>query len=79
MRQLLERVPNNDEGRSLLVEALAKQRRYRDSEALAAQLNNSHEALFELRMAWIEQDPPTSEMVERWLEESCLLYTSRCV
>ncbi len=70
MRQLLERVPNNDEGRSLLVEALAKQRRYRDSEALAAQLNNSHEALFELRMAWIEQDPPTSEMVERWLEES---------
>ena len=21
-------------------------------------------------MAWIEQDPPTSEMVERWLEES---------
>ena len=70
MRQLLERVPNNDEGRSLLVEALAKQRRYRDSEELAAQLSDSHRALFELRMAWIEQDPPSSEVVERWLEES---------
>lgn len=70
MRHLLERVPNNDEARSLLVEALAKQRRYRDSEELAAQLSDGHEALFELRLSWIEQDPPPSEQVERWLEKS---------
>ena len=31
MRHLLERVPRNDEARSLLVEALAKQRRYREA------------------------------------------------
>lgn len=70
MRHLLERVPRNDEARSLLVEALAKQRRYREAEALATQLSDGHDALLELRLTWIEQDPPGTSLVEAWLAQS---------
>ena len=42
-RHVLGRVPNNDEARALLVEALAHQRRYEEAEALAAQLDGSPE------------------------------------
>ncbi len=69
-RHVLSRVPNNDEARSLLVEALAHQRRYKDAEAMAEQLGNGSEyadALQELRLAWIEQDPPAASQVEGWL------------
>ncbi|MDU9410616.1 phage receptor [Pseudomonas sp. zfem001] len=70
MRDLLLRVPNNEEARQLLVEALSKQRRYRDAEEQVAQLSDGYEALFEMRLAWIEQDPPTSDQVERWLAQT---------
>ncbi|MDI9779021.1 phage receptor [Pseudomonas putida] len=69
-RHVLSRVPNNDEARSLLVEALAHQRRYKDAEAMAEQLGNGSEyadALQELRLTWIEQDPPAASQVEGWL------------
>ncbi|UTL93526.1 phage receptor [Pseudomonas fluorescens] len=69
-RHVLSRVPNNDEARSLLVEALAHQRRYKDAEAMAEQLGNGSEyadALQELRLTWIEQDPPAASQVEVWL------------
>ncbi|MGY4527549.1 hypothetical protein ACVWZT_004363 [Pseudomonas sp. TE21394] len=72
-RHVLDRVPNNDEARSLLVEALAHQRRYKEAEALAAQLGDSPvhaNALLELRLSWIEQDPPPASEVERWLASS---------
>lgn len=69
MRDLLVRVPNNDEARQLLVEALSKLRRYREAEEQGAQLHDGYEALFEMRLTWIEQDPPTRDQVERWLEE----------
>lgn len=58
-RHVLGRVPNNDEARALLVEALAHQRRYKEAQALAEQLGDSPEyadALLELRLTWIEQD-----------------------
>jgi adsorption protein A len=69
-RHVLSRVPNNDEARSLLVEALAHQRRYKDAEAMAEQLGKGPEyanALQELRLTWIEQDPPAASQVESWL------------
>ncbi|WP_085692481.1 MULTISPECIES: phage receptor [unclassified Pseudomonas] len=72
-RHVLGRVPNNDEARALLVEALAHQRRYKEAEALAEQLGDSPEyanALLELRLAWIEQDPPPASQVEQWLASS---------
>jgi adsorption protein A len=69
MRHLLEKVPKNDEARALLVESLAKQRRYK--EALQALPDNS-DALLDLRLTWIEQDPPTSSQVEDWMATSSL-------
>ncbi|MEO3722943.1 phage receptor [Pseudomonas syringae] len=69
MRHLLEKVPKNDEARALLVESLAKQRRYK--EALQALPENS-DALLDLRLTWIEQDPPTSAQVESWMATSSL-------
>ena len=69
-RHVLGRVPNNDEARALLVEALAHQRRYKDAEALAEQLGGGPEyadALLELRLTWIEQDPPPASQVEVWM------------
>jgi adsorption protein A len=69
-RHVLKRVPNNDEARALLVEALAHQRRYKEAEAMAEQLGDGPEyanALLELRLTWIEQDPPAASQVENWL------------
>ena len=72
MRHLLEKVPNNDEARALLVQALAKQRRYRDAvQALPDNPQNS-DALLNLRLTWIEQDPPGSDQVEQWIATSNL-------
>jgi adsorption protein A len=69
MRHLLEKVPKNEEARALLVESLARQRRYK--EALQA-LPNDSEALLDLRLTWIEQDPPSSSQVESWMASSSL-------
>ncbi|WP_085695947.1 phage receptor [Pseudomonas sp. B26(2017)] len=69
MRHLLEKVPKNDEARALLVESLARQRRYR--EALQALPDDSN-ALLDLRLTWIEQDPPTGTQVESWMATSNL-------
>ncbi|MFZ5933988.1 phage receptor [Pseudomonas sp. HS6-2] len=69
-RHVLSRVPNNDEARTLLVEALAHQRRYKEAEAMAEQFGDDPEyanALLELRLTWIEQDPPAASQVEGWL------------
>ncbi|WP_212627404.1 phage receptor [Pseudomonas sp. PP3] len=72
MRHLLGKVPKNDEARALLVQALAKQRRYKDAvQALPDNPNNS-DALLNLRLTWIEQDPPGSEQVEQWIATSTL-------
>jgi len=70
-RHVLGRVPNNNEARALLVQALAHQRRYKEAEALAEQLGDGPEyanALLELRLTWIEQDPPPPSQVEAWLD-----------
>jgi len=68
-RHVLGRVPNNDEARALLVEALAHQRRYKEAQALAEQLDGPEhaDALLQLRLTWIEQDPPPASQVESWL------------
>jgi adsorption protein A len=72
MRHLLGKVPKNDEARALLVQALAKQRRYKDAvQALPDNPQNS-DALLNLRLTWIEQDPPGSEQVEQWIASSNL-------
>jgi len=72
-RHVLGRVPNNDEARALLIEALAHQRRYKDAEAMAEALGDGPEyadALLELRLTWIEQDPPPPSQVEGWLAKA---------
>lgn len=69
-RHLLERVPNNDEARSLLIQALAHQHRYQEAEQLAAVQGKDSEALLELRLLRIEQDPPDAATVERWMNDS---------
>jgi len=70
MRHLLSNVPENDEARALLVQSLVKQRRYNDAvQALPDNPANS-DALLNLRLTWIEQDPPDSEQVEQWIASS---------
>lgn len=72
-RHVLGRVPNNNEARALLAEALAHQRRYKEAEAIAEDLDDNPEhadALLELRLTWIEQDPPAASQVEAWLADS---------
>ncbi|QPG61699.1 phage receptor [Pseudomonas sp. BIGb0427] len=72
-RHLLERVPNNSEARALLIQALAHQRRYREAEQLAEAASSSDaDALLELRLTWIEQDPPAASRVEGWIATSSL-------
>jgi adsorption protein A len=72
MRHLLSKVPNNDEARALLVQSLARQRRYKEAvQALPDNPANS-DALLNLRLAWIEQDPPGSDQVEQWIATSNL-------
>lgn len=72
-RHLLQRVPNNDEARALLIQALLHQRRYRDAETMAEQASATDaDALLELRLAWIEQDPPGTSQVESWIANSPL-------
>ena len=88
-RYLLDKVPNNDEARSLLIQALAHQNRYDEAERLAEAQGKDSEQLLELRLIRIEQDPPEAAVVERWMNDSqisprirlrqaysCLLYTS---
>ncbi|GGU50969.1 hypothetical protein GCM10009504_04380 [Pseudomonas laurentiana] len=72
-RHLLETVPNNDEARALLIQALTHQRRYREAEQLAETLSARAEyddALLQLRLTWIEQDPPGKSQVEHWIADS---------
>lgn len=72
MRHVLTIVPKNEEARTLLVEALAKQRRYNEAVQALPDNPDNNEALLNLRLTWIEQDPPTSEQVEKWLATSPL-------
>lgn len=72
MRHLLTKVPKNDEARALLVEALAKQRRYKDALQALPDNPENNDALLNLRLTWIEQDPPGSEQVEQWMAGSNL-------
>lgn len=70
MRHLLERVPNNNEARALLVQSLAKQQRYDDAEKEAQALAGTEEganALTELRLDLIENGPPPEAQVNQWL------------
>jgi bacteriophage N4 adsorption protein A len=72
-RHVLKRVPNNNEARALLAQALAHQRRYQEAQAIAEELDDNPEhadALLELRLTWIEQDPPPASQVEAWLASS---------
>ncbi|UVJ46519.1 phage receptor [Pseudomonas sp. LS1212] len=72
-RHLLELVPGNDEARALLVQSLAKQRRYRDALQAAEPLGASGDhgdALLDLRLTWIAQDPPGPTQVQQWLAQS---------
>ena len=69
-RYLLDKVPNNDEARSLLIQALARQNRYDEAEQLAAAQGKDSEQLLELRLTRIEQDPPEAAVVERWMHDS---------
>ncbi|QBF26638.1 phage receptor [Pseudomonas tructae] len=72
-RHLLERVPNNSEARALLIQALAHQRRYREAEQMAETADSrDSDALLELRLTWIEQDPPAASRVEHWIANSGL-------
>lgn len=72
-RHLLKLVPANEEARGLLVQSLAKQRRYRDAMQAAEPLGKSgeySEALLDLRLTWIAQDPPGPTQVQEWLAQS---------
>ncbi|NVZ50452.1 phage receptor [Pseudomonas sp. B6002] len=71
-RHLLERVPNNEEARDLLVQALAKQRRYKDAAQVLAGQPAGSDALLELHLTWIEQDPPGNAQVESWIAQATL-------
>ncbi|RAI69239.1 phage receptor [Pseudomonas fluorescens] len=72
MRHLLSKVPENDEARALLVQSLVKQRRYNDAVQALPDNPANGDALLNLRLTWIEQDPPGSEQVEQWIASSDL-------
>ncbi|AYC32036.1 phage receptor [Pseudomonas cavernae] len=67
-RHLLDRVPNNDEARALLVKALVKQGRFE------AALENAHgldsRSQLDIRLAWIAQAPPSAEQMNQWLAQA---------
>ncbi|MEE1923075.1 phage receptor [Pseudomonas sp. 148P] len=69
-RYLLDRVPNNDEARALLIQAIAHQGRYQEAEAMAEAQGQDSDVLLELRLARIEEDPPAADVVERWMNAS---------
>ncbi|MGF6091703.1 NfrA family protein [Pseudomonas sp. 18173] len=77
MRHLLGKVPKNEEARALLVQSLAKQRRYKDAEQALPDTPANSDALLNLRLTWIEQDPPGSEQVEQWIASSDLTHRIR--
>lgn len=70
MRHVLELVPDNEEARAMLVESLAKQRRYKDAVEALPDTPGNRDTLLELRLTWIEQDPPAASEVERWIANS---------
>lgn len=70
MRHLLQRVPNNNEARRLLVQSLAKQQRYADAEQEAKALAGTDagtQALTDLRLEMIESGPPPEAQVNQWV------------
>lgn len=77
MRHVLSKVPKNDEARALLVESLARQRRYKDAVQTLPDTPKNSDALLNLRLTWIEQDPPGSEQVEQWMTTSPLQHRVR--
>ncbi|TVT86120.1 phage receptor [Pseudomonas sp. H3(2019)] len=70
MRHLLTEVPNNEETRAMLVESLAKQHRYKDAVQALPDTPGNSDTLLELRLTWIEQDPPSAGEVESWIANS---------
>lgn len=69
-RHLLQRVPRNQEAQGLLAQSLAKQRRYKDAVQAMANAPQDSEALLDLHLTWIDQDPPAPEEVQRWLDSA---------
>lgn len=69
-RHLLQRVPRNQEAQGLLAQSLAKQRRYKDAVQAMANAPQDSEALLDLQLTWIDQDPPAPEEVQRWLDSA---------
>lgn len=76
-RHLLQQVPKNQEAQGLLAQALARQRRYKDALQAMHTLPPDSAALLELRLTWIEQDPPGPRQVERWIDSSALEHRIR--
>jgi adsorption protein A len=70
MRHLLTQVPNNEEARAMLVESLAKQHRYKDAVQALQDIPSNSDTLLDLRLNWIEQDPPSAAEVENWIANS---------
>ncbi|CAD5107552.1 NfrA family protein [Zestomonas carbonaria] len=68
MRFLLDKVPGNAEARALLVRALVKQRDY-DGALETAGESGSRDAL-DIRLAWIEQEPPSATVMDQWLAQA---------
>jgi len=69
-RYLLERVPNNDEARNLLIQAIAHQGRYQEAEQMAEAQGQDSDTLLELRLARIEEAPPEAAVAEGWMNQS---------
>ncbi|WP_047304983.1 NfrA family protein [Pseudomonas fluorescens] len=76
-RHLLQQVPKNQEAQGLLAQSLAKQRRYKDAMQAMQSIDADSEALLELRLTWIEQDPPEPRQVESWIDSSSLPHRIR--
>ncbi|WP_025129763.1 hypothetical protein [Pseudomonas sp. PH1b] len=76
-RHLLQQVPKNQEAQGLLAQSLARQRRYKDAVQAMNTVPGDSEALLELRLTWIEQDPPGTEQVESWIAASSLAHRIR--
>ncbi|MDR6608961.1 NfrA family protein [Pseudomonas synxantha] len=72
MRHLLSKVPENDEARALLVQSLTRQQRYEDAVQALPDTPANSETLLNLRLTWIEQDPPDRQKVEQWIATSNL-------
>ena len=73
MTHLLDQVPNNDEARALLINALSEQKDFEAALTVAQEYPEPDvrkKAVLDIQLRWIYDAPPSSVMISKWLEKA---------